>query len=101
MALDNVTRYEVRNTLFRLKTGRIDERKRERANEIWDCIYSQLKPDESLENFTFAWDVYPEEPLKVIRRGEWDDIKKEKYPLEHKMQAKVEEETTLFTGQKL
>ena len=93
-----ITRYLVRNTLFRLRDDRVEDTVM--ATAIWDIIRPQLLPQENLHDFTFAWDVYPEEPLKVLRRSEWDEIKKEKYPLQYKKQEMVEEEITLFTGQK-
>ena len=92
-----ITRYLVRNSLFRLRDNRVEDPAM--VNAIWDVIRSQLKPTENLQNFTFIWDVNPKHPLQVIRRDEWDKIKAEKYPLEHKKQERVDEEITLFTGQ--
>lgn len=93
-----LSRYQVRNTLFRLRDNRVEDKIL--AETIWTAISSQLKPGENLKGFTFDWDVDPKNPLVVLRRSEWDSIKKEKYPREYDMQSQVEEEITLFTGQK-
>lgn len=95
-----LTRYDVRNTLFRMRDDRLEERHKVLAEMIWPIIQQQLKPNEGLRTFTFDWDVNPGSPLMVIRRDEWDEIKKERYPEEYKKQEKVEEEITMFTAQK-
>ena len=41
----------------------------------------------------------PDDPLTVIRKGEWLVMKKELYPDAYDKQEPVEVETTLFTGQ--
>lgn len=93
------TRYQVRNTLFRMRDDRVEEKQVELAKLVWEIIQPQLKHPEGLKNFTFDWDVDPDQPLMIIRRIDWDKIKSEKYPDEYKKQEQVEEEITLFTAQ--
>jgi hypothetical protein len=94
-----LTRYQVRNTLFRLRDDRVEEKQKWLADLVWSVIQPQLKHPEGLKTFTFTWDVNPNKPLHVIRRDEWDKIKADKYPDAYKKQEQVEEEITLFTGQ--
>ena len=94
------SRYTVRNSIFRLRTNRVDERNRKNVDYIWNAIRSQLQPGEDVYNFTFEWDVMPDDPLTVIRKGEWLVMKKELYPDAYDKQEPVEVEITLFTGQK-
>lgn len=98
MSEKKYTRYQVRNTIFRMRDKRVEDQ--QLAEEIWQLIKPQLSPSENLSNFTFTWDVNPYDPLAVIRRSEWDNMKKERYPKYYDTQQKVEEEITLFTGQK-
>jgi len=93
-----INRYLVRNSLFRLRDDRVEDGAMVQA--IYEIIRKQLKPNENLHNFTFSWDVNPKNPLEVMRRADWDKVKEEKYPLQYKKQELVEEEITLFTGQK-
>jgi hypothetical protein len=93
-----IDRYVVRNSLFRLRDNRVEDEAM--VMTIWNIIRKQLKPCENLSNFTFDWDVNPKKPLVVMRRKEWDKYKEKHYPLEYKKQEIVDEEITLFTGQK-
>lgn len=92
-------RYDIRNTLFRIRDNRVEKKQEALAELVWAVIQPQLKSPESIKNFTFKWDVNPEKPSQVIRREEWEKRKEELYPEEYKKQEQVEEEITLFTGQ--
>lgn len=96
-AIKSLTRYQVRNSLFRMRDGRVENQSL--ANFVWSLIQPQLKHPEGLKTFSFDWDVDPSQPHTVLRRDEWDTIKAEKYPDEYKKQEQVEEEITLFTAQ--
>ena len=91
------TRYEVRNTLFRIKNNKPG--KDELKEEIWAIIQPQLEAGESINDFTFKWDVNPYNPTEVIRRQDWLDMKKAKYPKQYDKQENVVEDLTVFTGQ--
>ena len=95
--INDLTRYQVRNSLFRIRDGRVENK--ELADFVWKIIQPQLKHPEGLRNFTFDWDVNPNKPSEVIRRKDWENMKADKYPDEFKMQTQVEEEITLFTAQ--
>lgn len=96
--MSSYTRYQIRNSLFRLRDKRVENQ--ELADAVWEIIRPQLDASETLSNFTFTWDVNPYNPTQVIRRSEWDAMKKARYPKDWDTQSKVEEEVTLFTGQK-
>jgi hypothetical protein len=94
-----LTRYQIRNTLFRMRDNRVEEKHKELAEIVWAIIQPQLVQPENLRNFTFIWDVDPHNPVKLIRRSEWEKRKEEMYPDQYKKQEQVEEEITMFTAQ--
>lgn len=61
-----VQRRQVRYRLFRIR-----EDKDIYDNGLRSFIEKQFKPGMSWKNFTYEWDVAPNEPLKVVSPFEW------------------------------
>jgi hypothetical protein len=81
IASGQLTRYRVRNLLFRLRDNRwIEPHYRPLAEAIKSLVEDQLTEDEYLKDFTFKWDVNPFNPLEVIRKADWYKIKRKRYP---------------------
>lgn len=70
-----LTRYKIRNSLFRLRDNRVEGRDIFLVQIIWDAIRCQLKRGEGLREFTFTWDVNPSKPLQVVRKDDWEGLK--------------------------
>lgn len=70
-----LTRYKIRNSLFRLRDDRVEGRDIFLVQIIWDAIRCQLRRGEGLREFTFSWDVNPNKPLQVVRKDDWEGLK--------------------------
>jgi hypothetical protein len=62
----SVLRKHVRYRLFRIREG-----KEEYDGGLKKFIENQFQPGMNWKNFTFEWDVSPNEPLKVITPFDW------------------------------
>jgi len=58
----------IRNRIFRIRQGRDGF-----DNGLKKFIEAQLSPDQSLDTFTFNWDIAPNDPMKVVSPYEWTD----------------------------
>jgi len=70
-----LTRYKVRNSLFRLRDQRIEPKNLYLVNMIWDIIRKQLRRGEAIQDFTHSWDVNPKKPLEVLHKKDWNGVK--------------------------
>lgn len=61
-------RRHIRNRIFRLRDGSTSK---EHDGGLRAWIELQFKPGMTWENFTFKWDVAPDQPLKVVPIEEW------------------------------
>lgn len=84
-----LTRYKVRNSLFRLRDGRVENKDVYLVNMIWEIIRKQLRRGEGIQDFTHTWDVNPMQPLQVIHKREWNEVKDSRHT------AILQQETTL------
>ncbi len=91
-----LTRYRVRNLIYRLRDKRVESKDGALATAIWDIIEKQLKPEEYLKDFTFKWDVNPFAPLQVIRKEDWYQLKRQRYPKLYKKEV-FDEESRLYS----
>lgn len=71
MAIEKKTmrRQQVRYRLFRIR-----EEKEEFNHGLKEFIENQFKSGMTWSNFTFDWDVAPNNPLKVISPFEWTSL---------------------------
>jgi hypothetical protein len=74
-----LTRYKVRNSLFRLRDNRVEPKDIYLVNVIWDVIRKQLRRGENIQDFTHTWDVNPQQPLQVIHKTEWKEVKSDRH----------------------
>ena len=99
---EKLTRYRVRNLLFRIRDNRVEKQDKFLAEALWRVIAPQLRPRESIKHFTFSWDVNPRQPLKIIHKEEWNDVVQDltkDLPEQVKEFKKREYEITAFTKQ--
>lgn len=66
--LPTVSRRQIRYRLFMIRQG-----KDTITDDLKSHIESQFQIGMSWKNFTFLWDVSPNDPLKVIREDQWKD----------------------------
>jgi len=60
-------RRRVRNLLFKIRFGKFIG-----TSDLKEHIESQFKFGMNWSTFTFAWDVSPKDPFKVITEDEWE-----------------------------
>jgi len=60
-------RRQIRYRIFRIREGR-----NEFDKGLKKLIESQLEGRDTLEQFTFSWDIAPNDPLKVVSMFEWE-----------------------------
>jgi hypothetical protein len=60
-------RRQIRYRLFRIRDGR-----NEFDNGLRKMIEAQLEGRTTFDQFTFSWDVAPDDPLKVVTPFEWE-----------------------------
>lgn len=95
-----LTRYTVRNTLFRMRDNRdFAEGDEVIAGSIYKAILGQLQRGETLETFTFNWDIHPTNVLEVLRPADWRAMKKHLHPKAFSAGKRVTTEERLFTFQ--
>lgn len=95
-----LTRYVVRNTLFRMRDNRdFAEGDETVAGLIYNAILGQLQRGETLETFTFNWDIHPKNMLEVVRPADWRAMKKHMHPEAFNRGRRVTAEERLFTFQ--
>lgn len=92
-------RYDIRNSLFRLRDNRIETGTEMIVQAIYRVFLDQLQREESLETFTFNWDVHPKKILEIIRPQDWRIAKKHMHPDAFKNGKRVTIEERLFTFQ--
>lgn len=66
IAAKTIRRRQIRYRLFRIREG-----KEEFDHGLKAFIENQFRPGMTWENFTFEWDVAPNDVLKVITQFEW------------------------------
>jgi len=74
-----LTRYKVRNSLFRLRDNRVEPKDIYIVNIIWDTIRRQLRRGEGIQDFSHTWDVNPKQPLEVIHKDGWAEKCNDRY----------------------
>ena len=69
-----LSRRVVRNLLLRKRLGyAMEHNESALADAIWKVIEPQLKGKFDLTQFTFVWDIAPNNPLKPIVEFQWED----------------------------
>jgi hypothetical protein len=94
-----LNRYLIRNSLFRARDKRVEPGTEVLVQAILSVFQDQLKRKESLETFTFNWDVHPTKILDVIRPQDWVIIKSRVHPKAYANRQRVAVEERLFTFQ--
>lgn len=61
-------RRHIRNRLFRIRQG-LTSPEFDGGLKAW--MELQFKPGMTWENFTFKWDISPDQPLKIVSIEEW------------------------------
>jgi hypothetical protein len=87
-----LTRYKVRNSLFRLRDNRVEPKDVYLVNIIWDVIRKQLRRGENIQDFSHTWDVNPQQPLQVIHKERWVDVKDERYQEIYEQELQIQKD---------
>ncbi len=72
--LDELTRRQVRYYLFLVRDQReflLNQTERDEAQAIWDHFNGYLIGAIGWADFSFKWDVHPDEPLEIMSKFDW------------------------------